>query len=228
MRDHMSSTSTFVRGLCRQVRRGSEMKFLYQLYLIVALFTAQPQEGLKTLDEISQWHFEVDGSAIEVKFSSYAHAHRPNATNISYRFAPGNSPISVHQEAEVFSKVLEKMKSSGYSPESLEMISFPIERTALKEGIDRAVSNSSTWRSCIGRKYCHEARKVADQFLASTNALKELDKRLQASGLQIVRAATDDVACNVMKNRTVQSGDSPRQAQQASCSGFVYIELKTK
>jgi hypothetical protein len=204
------------------------MKLLYQIYIIVALFTAQHREGLKTLDEISHWNFELDGRSIDVKLSSYAHAHRPNATVISYTFAHDSSPISTHEEAQVLGKVFQEMKSSGYDPGGLEMISFPIEGTTLKEDIDRAVSNSPTWRSCIGRKYCPEAKKIADDFLTSTNNLRELDERLHASGLQIVRAATDDVACKVTGNRMVQSNDSPRHAGTASCAGIVYIETWKK
>lgn len=205
-----------------------KMRLLYQIYIIVALFTAQHQEGLKTLDEIGHWNFELDGRAIEVKLSSYAHAHRPNATVISYTFAHDSSPISTHEQADVLGKVLEKMKSSGYAPGGVETISFPLEGTTLKESIDRAVSNSPTWRSCIGRKYCPEAKKIADDFLASTNDLRELDERLHASGLQIVRAATNDVACKVIGNRMVQSNDSPMHAGTASCAGIVYIETRKK
>ena len=204
------------------------MRLFYLICMMVVLLTAQPQEGLKTLDEISQWHFELDGRAIDVTLASYAHARRPNATAISYTFAHDNPPISTHEEADVLGKVLQKMKSAGYDPEGLAMISFPVEGTTLKEGIDRAMSNSPTWRSCIGRKYCQEAKSVADQYLASTNALRELDERLQASGLQIVRAATDDVACKLIRDRTVHSNGSPGKAQMASCGGLVYIETRKK
>jgi len=206
---------------------GGKMKpiFVLWLALIFSPLLGAQNDNLKTIDEIKQWNFPVQRGRVEIDLSSYAHAGRPRNTALSLRLVGAESAVTTREEADLLGRVLQEMPSLGYDPRDLEMITTSSDESELREGINLAVTKSGKWRSCIGRKYCYEAQKVADQFLKSVNAYKEFDDTLEQYHLKRTRVTTDDVACTVPRAASAPRNDT-REEIKVSCGGMIDIAIE--
>lgn len=196
---------------------------------VTACVAGAQMRGLKTMDEIKRWRFEVARGVLDARLSSYATAGQPNETVLSL-LEGANSKASFSEQAEALAKIISEMPSLGYSPRDLQMISTGlVVGSDLQERLSLAVSKSREWRSCIGRKYCQVAYPVANQFLKSIDAYKEFDAVLHPRGLIRQNVTVDDMACGIA-SKTPRSTSSPPTSNpsQVSCVGIVHIVLRRK
>jgi hypothetical protein len=158
--------------------------FVLSVALVFTPVFGVQNESLKTIDEIKQWHFDIQHGRVNVKLSSYAHGGRPQNTVLSLSLVGTDSAATISEEADLLRKVFGEMPSLGYAPRNLQMISAPLDESELRAGINLAVAKSEKWQTCIGRKYCYEAQKVANESLKSSNAYWQLDSVLGSYGLK--------------------------------------------
>ena len=194
---------------------GDPMKPLVVVWMLLAALSvlgAQPEPS-PSLGEIKQWHMKARDGEVSLKLTS-----RPNQS-VGYTVLSLGSDDAIvptnDEQAHFLGQVLDEMPSLGYDPRKVEMISVWLKNTAYREGVQHSLEKSGKWKMCVGRKYCHEAEAVANQYLQSVDAFKSLDGVLGAHGLT---------------RRTVQIDDMgvSRSSGNVSCSGLIIIALRAK
>lgn len=178
--------------------------------LVCSLVIGAEASNSQTVGEVKQWHFRSAKGGITVKLSAPPQAS-DGRTVLSLEPDDGTIP-TVAKEANLLGQALDQMPALGYDPRKLEMISTWLQNTEYREGVERSLTQSGKWKSCVGRKYCHEAEVAANEYLASVNAFKPFDNVLRAHGLMRRSVRVDDMA--------VSAGSA-----HISCSGLLVIAL---
>ena len=151
---------------------------------------------------------------ITLKLTSSRATTSKGGTVLSFESEEG-SVVSTDEEAHLLAQALDEMSSLGYDPRKTEMISTWLQNTEYREGVERSVAESGKWKSCVGRKYCHEPEVVANRYLESVDAFKRFDDVLCAHGLVRRSVRVDDMGLG-------------RQSGGVSCSGLIVIALAPK
>jgi hypothetical protein len=86
------------------------------------------------------------------------------------------------------------------------MISTSLQNSEFRAGIQREVFQSGIWKSCTGLKYCHQAERVADQFLSSVDAFREFDAILHEYGLRRKAVEVDDMGVGAKSGNVLCEG----------------------
>jgi hypothetical protein len=147
-------------------------KALIVCALLTCCSALAQNSDVRSLGEIKQWHFHLQNNEINMRLS--ASLKSPKSTVLSITIED-NSKLRTAAEVDSWRQVFRAMSSLGYPPQNLEMISAWLRNSEYQEGIEQAVRKSGTWKACTGVKHCHQAEGVADQFLKSVDAFKELD-----------------------------------------------------
>jgi hypothetical protein len=183
------------------------------LLLASYCFAVAQADGTHTLGEIKQWQFQVRDGKVGVKLT--AALEKPSGRTVLTLKPEGELKPTVSEEAELLRRVLRDMPSLGYDPSNLEMISTWLQGSGFEEGVEQAVQHSGRWKACLGRKYCHAAEGVADQYMLSINAFNEMDAVLHEYGLKRKAARLDDMAVAMKSGRVL-------------CDGLIVIPLDKK
>ena len=160
------------------------------LFLACAAFLTPGarSEGSPHFEELKRWHSQTPRGEIGVHLL----ALRPCVSGELVFESVGELRPPVHEEAELLRQVLRDMPRLGCNPaSSLATIHARLRETEYLEGVESAVLRSGIWKSCTGRKYCDEAKGVADSYLASVKAFKEFDDVLAEFGLRTKPAVMD-------------------------------------
>ncbi len=186
------------------------------IFLAWSPFLGVQTEGLHTLGEIKQWRLHVQHGEVDVKLTTLDLAAPPNdrtgRTVLSLE-PVGNSVPTVSEEAALFRQVMHEMPALGYDPSNLETVVTSLQNSEFLEGVESAVFKSGKWKSCIGTKYCYQAKGAAEQFLTSADAFKEFDTVLQTYGLRRKAVWIDEMGVGVAAGRVV-------------CSGLLFIPIE--
>lgn len=184
----------------------------YLLYVMIivcsGLLIAQSPRPIK------EWYSKNADSEITLKLWS-AHSNTEKG-GISLSFDSDNSvKESTAEEVRLLGQALDEMPSLGYDPHQTRIVTIWLQNTQYQAGVGRAIAGSGKWKHCVGRKYCHEAEVIADQYLKSVDAFKWLDPVLSAHGLARDSVRVDDMGVG-------------GEAGRISCSGLIVIALAPK
>ena len=185
---------------------------IWMIFACASISGIQPSNS-STLGEIKEWHLNSQHGVITLKLTT-----KPTGSDgrTVLSFVPdATSTPTVIEEAGLVTQALNEMASLGYDPQKLEMISTWLQSTEYREGVQRAVAESGKWKSCVNRKYCHEAEASADRYLKSVDAFKPFDDALRAHGLERRSVRIDDMGIG-------------QEAGHVSCSGLIVITLGPK
>ena len=168
------------------------------------------------LGKVKEWHFETPQGGVRMRLSSYADMGKPAETSLAFQSEEKLSTIATRNLAQFLGSGLKEMPSLGYDPSNLVNVSVSLTDSELHAGVNHAVEQSGIWRSCVNRKRCYQAQKVADRYLDSVNAFSEFDHHLQLYGLRRKRVSTDDLVCGPI---------STTASATVSCGGLVHIQV---
>ncbi|HEY2495755.1 MAG TPA: hypothetical protein VGK24_01690 [Candidatus Angelobacter sp.] len=191
---------------------GDKMKatlIVFMLFVYAASVTAQNVRS-NFLGEIKQWNLHTQHSEVTIKLSG-----APNGSDFRALLSlspEGNAAPTVREEENLLRQVLNDMTELHYDPSKLEMISTWLQNSEFQEGVEHAVSESRKWKSCLGRKYCHQGEVAANHFLSSVDAFKDFDAVLHKYGLKRKAVRVDDMAVGIKAGRIL-------------CQGLVVISL---
>ena len=193
----------------------ASMKSVINMWMVigcVSLFGTQTSSS-HTSGEIKEWHLSSQHGFITFKLFAIPNAIHGNTVLVLE--PEGHSMPGVLEEAALLKQVLNAMTSHGYDPQKMATINTWLQNTEYQEGVEHSLVESGGWKSCVGRKYCHEAEVIANRYLKSINAFKSFDDVLQAHGLVKRSIKIDDMGIG-------------RKSGRISCSGLVIITLNSK
>jgi hypothetical protein len=196
------------------------------MFLALASPVGAQDRNLKTLDEVKQWHFDLQQGGLDFELDSYARTGHPQDTVLSMFPASAGSTIAANEEADLLRKIFQEMPSLGYDPRDLARIGTVLDGSGLQEGVDLAVTRSGEWRSCIGLKNCYVAQVAAERYLKSVDAFKEFDNVLGAYGLERKRVSFDEIACKKAPESGSASQSNSEAQAEVFCGGLILIDLR--
>jgi len=188
------------------------MKYLLTAWIALAtslLLVARAESG-GSLGEIKRWQLHSQRGEITAKLS--ASSDRIHHGTVLVIEPDGDYMPTASEEVALLAQVMGEMSALGYEPREMEIITTWLQNSEYRAGVQRSVAESGKWKSCTGRKYCHEAEPVANHYFESVEAFKPFDEVLRHYGLIRKSVRMDDMGV----------GEKPGHI---SCSGLVVITL---